>query len=745
MDCIEGVIERITFKATDDSGFVVIKVKEPQKKDVTVVVGNLGNINVGENLRLYGFWEENKKYNNTQFRVSSFEVLTPATLTGIEKYLGSGIIKGLGEKTAHRIVAKFGVDTFHIIEHNPEKLKEIEGIGNAMLKKIQEGWEKNKTMKDVMVFLQGQGISPTYSAKIYKTYKEKTVAIVKENPYQLADDIQGIGFKIADKIANDFGIKRDSPFRIEAFIKYKLEKYAEEGNVFYPYDMLVEDCIKDLEVDKIKVEDAIKNLSSKEKEHIFVDDILSSSGDSVSGEAICGKAVYLRYLYYSETHSAERLINLFKQKAIFIRADIDKAIVDYQTESMIILSPQQKEAVKKALYNKILVITGGPGTGKTTIIKCISQIFKKAKLRISLCAPTGRASKRMEEATGIPARTIHRLLEYSPANHSNMRHKNNPLDTDIVIVDEFSMVDTVLFNQLLDAIPLHSRLLIVGDVDQLPSVGAGNVLKDIIDSDVVPVVWLNEIHRQKKDSYIITNAHRVNKGEELTFPDIEDKNQIYDFYKIEQEDKTEVINTIIKLCKERIPNKFRFDPINDVQVLTPMQMHELGAMNLNRILQEELNHNPLQIERGRTIFRVGDKVMQIKNNYDKDVFNGDIGRIKIIDTEENCLTVQYDDKYVNYEPNELDEIMLAYAISIHKSQGSEYKAVIIPIHTQHYIMLRRNLLYTAITRGKQLVILVGTSKAINIAIRNISVESRYTMLAERLVKCSKEKVSDELF
>ncbi len=748
MDCIEGIVERITYKAEDGSGFVVAKIQEPQKNDVTAIVGNLGAINVGENLRLYGIWENNKKYNQWQFKVTSYETLTPATLHGIEKYLGSGVIKGLGPKTAKRIVKKFGMDTFHIIENEPERLKEVEKIGKAMIKKIKDGWTSNREIKDVMVFLQGQDISATYASKIYKKYKEKTIALVKENPYRLADDITGIGFKIADKIARNFGIAEDSPFRVEAFIIYKLEQLAGSGNVYYPQYMLIEECMEDLDIDKEKVISAINNLSSEDRERIIVDDIITGRGNIVSdGDNVSAKSVYLRHLYRAEVKSSIRLINLMRIKPLFIKTDIGKSIVDYQTETMVMLSSLQKEAVKRAILSKVLVITGGPGTGKTTIIKCITNIFSRLGLRIKLAAPTGRASKRMEEATHIPSKTIHRLLEYSPATNSNTRHSNNPLDADIVIVDEFSMVDINLFSQLVDAIPLNARFVMVGDVDQLPSVGPGSVLRDIIYSRKIPVVKLTEIHRQKKDSLIVQNAHKINSGNKITVPSNNEKDKLWDFYMIDQEEKEDIINTIVQLCKNRIPERFGFDPLDDIQVLTPMQMRELGVGNLNNVLQENLNHNSIYVDRGRTRFKVGDKVMQIRNNYDKDVFNGDIGRIKLIDIENKAITVQYDERYVNYEANELDEIVLAYAISIHKSQGSEYKAVIIPVHTQHYIMLKRNLLYTAVTRGKQLVILIGTKKALNIAIKNSSIDSRYTMLSERLIKLSNDEYKDkyELF
>ncbi len=749
MECIEGVVERITYRADDGSGFVVAKIKEPQKKDVTAIVGNLGPINIGENLRLYGFWEESKKYKTTQFRVSSYETLTPATIHGIEKYLGSGIIKGLGEKTAKRIVKKFGLDTFHVIENNPDKLKEVKKVGDGMVEKIKKGWEENKQIKDVMVFLQGQDISPAYASRIYKKYKEKTIAYVKENPYRLADDVNGIGFKKADQIARNFGIDLHSPIRVEAKIIYMLQQLAGEGHVYYPYDMLIEECIEDLDIDKIKVVDALQSLSSSERDRIVIEDIIMPSGKTATGGLMEAKAVYLKGLYLSEYNSSQRLNALMRMKSAHLKTDIDKAIVDFQTESLIMLSELQKEAVKKAVNNKILVITGGPGTGKTTIIRCICSIFASQGFRVGLAAPTGRASKRMEEATGMPAKTIHRLLEYSPSSGANTRHKNNPLDTDIIIIDEFSMVDITLFHHLIDAVPLNARLIMVGDVDQLPSVGAGNVLRDIIASGIVPLVKLTEIHRQKKDSHIIINAHRINHGQKLILPGKEDKDTLWDFYHIEQDDKQEIVSTIVKLCKERIPARFGYNPIDDIQILTPMQVRDLGVVNLNRILQKNLNDSNLILERGKTIYKVGDKVMQTRNNYDKDVFNGDIGKIKIINTENKAITVQFDEnKFVNYEGSELDEIVLAYAISIHKSQGSEYKAVIIPIHTQHYIMLKRNLIYTAVTRGKELVILIGMNKAIYIAIKNSTVQSRYTMLSERLVNLSKySKPSDsyELF
>ncbi len=741
METIEGVVERITYRADDGSGFVVAKIKEPMKTVVTAIVGNLGPVNVGENLRLHGFWEDSKKYKTTQFRVSSYETLTPATINGIEKYLGSGIIKGLGEKTARRIVAKFGLDTFYVIENSPEKLLEVDKLGESMLKKIKNGWETNRQIKDVMVFLQGQDISPSYASRIYKEYQENTIAYVKGNPYRLADDIHGIGFKKADQIALKFGIAEDSPFRIEAFVIYWLRNASSEGHVFYPYDLLINECMDELNVDRVHIEKAITSLSSEEKDRVKIDSIvLGQSEEQTKNNLIDTRIVYLKSLYLAETIAAQRLHEL---KSVFfpkLKNNVDNAILDYQRESNIVLSDRQKDAVKKAVSSKVMVITGGPGTGKTTIIKCICYIFERLSLRIKLAAPTGRASKRMKEATGLDSLTIHRLLEYSPGMSSYTRHRNRPLDTDVLIVDEFSMVDISLFSRLIDAVPLSARMIMVGDIDQLPSVGPGNVLRDIISSGVISVIELTEIHRQKGDSFIIKNAHNINNGRPLLLPTRMDKSVLHDFYYIVQDDKQDIIETIVKLCTDRIPARFRYDPIEDIQVLSPMRVRDLGVTNLNRILQDALNTNSTQIVRGRTIFKVGDKVMQTKNNYDKDVFNGDIGRIKSINTDDGTLIIQFDDgKLVTYEMNELDEILHAYAISIHKSQGSEYKAVIIPLHTQHYIMLKRNLLYTAVTRGKKLVIIIGSRKALDISIKNSDVLSRYTLLSQRLVNIENNK------
>ena len=669
----------------------------------------------GETLRLKGQWVVDTKFGQ-QFRVESCLSVLPATIVGIQKYLGSSLIKGIGPIMARRIVDKFGLDTFDIIEDSPERLREAEGIGPIRTERITNAWQEQKEIREVMVFLQGHEVSPAYAVKIYKIYGDKAISVVKENPYRLALDISGIGFKTADKIARSMGIDPNSQIRAEAGIIHVLSELVDEGNVYYPDQELKKKAGELLEVDPAILEMALATLAQQDR--IIIEELPE------------GKAVYLTPLYVAEANVARRLKTLIESTKQPLQLDVEKAIEWVQGINHIELAETQKQAIKKAITGKVLVLTGGPGTGKTTLVNSLVRILEKKGQRILLASPTGRAAKRLSEVTGKEAKTIHRLLEFSPKEGGFKRNEDNPLDADLVVIDEASMVDTILMNNLLKAVPVISTLLLVGDVDQLPSVGPGNVLKDIIASGCVETVILTEIFRQAQESLIIVNAHRVNRGE---FPQLKpQQGQRSDFYYIEKNTPEEVLAVIKELCGKRLPNAFHLSPLDDIQVMTPMHRGTVGVSNLNAELQRLLNPEGKVITRGGRLFRANDKVMQTKNNYEKDVFNGDIGRIVTIDFDEQEVQVKFDDRLVNYELSDLDDLVLAYAISIHKSQGAEYPVVVVPLLSQHYIMLQRNLLYTAITRAKRLVVLVGSKSAIAITVRNNKVQRRYTNLAGRL-------------
>ena len=718
MSVIHGLLERISFH-NEENDFVVAKLREKDKRELTTIVGNLSGINPGESLKLTGQWVHNKKFGE-QFQVESFEVTIPATLFGIQKYLASGLINGIGPIMSERIVEKFGLDTLEVIEKKPERLSEVEGIGPKRISMIRKAWEEQKEIKEIMIFLQGHGVSASYSAKIYKQYGNQSIEIVRENPYRLAHDIYGTGFITADKIAQNLGIDRNSLIRAKAGLLYVLNQLTEEGHVYYPETQLIHKAKEILNVDEEIIMLAVKELS-KEKE-IFLED-LDPEGHH--------RAAFLAPFYVAETGVAQRLINLKESLSNIRPIHPEKAIEWVQQKLNIELAKRQEEAILLAATSKVLIITGGPGTGKTTIITAILRIFQQLRLRILLAAPTGRAAKRMNEATGWEAKTIHRLLEYSPYKGGFKKDQDDPLEADVVIIDETSMVDTLLMYHLLKAIPSHAHLILVGDVDQLPSVGPGNVLKDIIRSGRFTVVTLTEIFRQAQESTIVVNAHKVNQGQFPVSKEIDHPGKT-DFQFIQEEDPEKILQNILDLCSERIPRHFRFHPLREIQVLTPMHKGTIGVTNLNVELQKRLNPGPPGITRGAWNFRSGDKVMQIVNNYDKDVFNGDIGLISKIDPEQREAVIEFDGRPVPYDYSDLDEVVLAYAVSVHKSQGSEYPAVILPVVTQHYMLLQRNLIYTGITRAKKLVILIGTKKALSIAIRNNKPQRRYTLLSERL-------------
>ena len=718
---IQGQIERITFQS-EENGFTVAKMKVQGKKDLVTVTGNLPGINAGEVLDLWGEWSNHPKFGH-QFKIERFKSVMPATAVGIEKYLGAGLIKGIGPVMASRLVKKFGVETLEVIENEPERLEEVEGIGPKRVQMIKQAWDAQKEIREVMVFLQGHGVSSTYATKIYKQYGREAITVVKENPYRLARDIFGIGFLTADKIAKNLGVPPDSLMRSEAGILYVLYQLTDEGHVYYPYEELIDKCKEILVVEREVIVKAFAKLA-EEKRIVWED--LNTAGEDLKPN---NKAVYLAGYHAAETGIA-RIIKALLGSASAIRPiDAGKALEWVQKRLEIQLAEKQLEAVKTAIQKKVMVLTGGPGTGKTTIIKAVLEIFRQITPKIVMGAPTGRAAKRMSEATGWEAKTIHRLLEWSPQKMGFTRDSENPLSADVVVIDEASMIDTLLMYHLLKAIPPNAVLILVGDVDQLPSVGAGSILKDILSSGTVPVVRLTEIFRQAMGSLIITNAHRINRGE---FPKIDTAGPTQDFYFIERNEPEAMLEGILELVTKKISSRFAMHSINDIQVLTPMHKGLIGTANLNAVLQEALNPSQEVLTRGGRTYKTGDKVMQIQNDYEREVFNGDIGRIKAIDFENQLVLVDYDERTVQYDFSDLDELVLAYAVSIHKSQGSEYPAVVMPFHTSHYIMLQRNLLYTGLTRAKKLAILVGTKKALAIAVKNDKIRRRFTGLENKL-------------
>ena len=799
METLQGILERIVYE-NPDTGYTVGRLSARDHAELITVVGNLASVNPGESLLLQGEWVDNARYGK-QFQIEKYETILPANVVGLRKYLGSGLIKGIGPKMATRIVHKFGMDTMDIIEHEPEKLARIPGIGRHRVKIIKEAWEAQREIKNVMLFLQSHDVSTTHAAKIYKTYENDAIAIVTENPYRLADDIYGIGFVTADTIAQKLGIDKDAPHRVQAGIKYVLSQKADEGHVFQHHGELIEACQAMLEQEPEAIQEGVSALI--EKEEVMVPDFadLLHTGEQVAmGEAQGSyetdnqqsrssiqenvpdpdqkplstdnrqptadnrstdkhSAIYLAPFYYAELGVANQFLRLLKGGQDLSYGESEAAsstetavLTQLEREMGIHFAPQQREAVHTAMTARAMILTGGPGTGKTTTTVGMIRLCESQGRHITLTAPTGRAAKRLSETTGGEAKTIHRLLEFSPQINGFKRNRQNPLDTDVVIVDETSMVDLVLMNRLMQAIRPSTILILIGDVDQLPSVGAGNVLKSLIDSQRIPVVELTEIFRQAQESMIVMNAHRINKGD---FPELTgDTNR--NFFFIEEEDPEEIVELVCSLIADRLPQHYDYHPIDDIQLLCPMRRGTLGTESLNNRLQEVLNieytvpaSHPLEKRhlgarpyrqtsqpsgQSRTAggFRVGDKVMQIRNNYDYDVFNGDIGRVVAIEHIDKKVHIQFPDKQVAYDTADLGELVLAYATTIHKAQGSEYPAVVIPLHTQHYLMLQRNLLYTGITRAKERVVIVGTKQALGICIRNNQVMERNSYLAERL-------------
>jgi exodeoxyribonuclease V alpha subunit len=699
------VVEHITYQ-NSENGFSIMKVNVKGYNDQVTLVGNLLDVPVGSVLLCDGNWKVDKKY-GSQFVVESWEEVMPATVYGIEKYLGSGLVKGIGPKFAKLIVGKFGLETIDVIETDIERLYEIAGIGKKRVDKIRDSWEKQKDIKNVMLFLQSYGVSTAYAAKIYRQYGKDSVEKVKENPYRLADDIWGIGFKTADGIANKMGYEKNDLHRCRSGILYTLSQLSNEGHVYAEEEQLQKSAINLLEADEEPIRQTIVQMI--EAKDIILDE----------------EVIYLPPFYYAESGTAKCLQELLVARNSGIKnSKFDIAAITKETG--IEYDEVQIEAIRQAVDSKVMVLTGGPGTGKTTTTQGIIAALKTAGMSILLAAPTGRAAKRMSEATGMEAKTIHRLLEFSPMD-GYKRNEENPLEGDALIVDECSMIDIILMYNLMKATPSGMRLVLVGDIDQLPSVGAGNVLRDIIDSQRVPVVRLTRIFRQAQSSRIVMNAHAINHGK---FPDLSNGKET-DFFFIKVDDPEMVADNIVKLVKDRLPKAYKL-PASKIQVLTPMQRGIVGAVNLNLTLQNALNPVKVGLERGGYSYRKGDRVMQIRNNYDKNVFNGDLGYIEDVDMQEHTLTANFDDILVEYETSELDELSLAYATTIHKSQGSEYPIVVMPVLMNHYVMLQRNLIYTGITRAKKICVLIGTTKALAYAIHNMTVLKRNTKLRERL-------------
>lgn len=725
---LSGVVERVTY-ANAENGYSVVRLAVKERLDLVTVVGNLADVNAGESLELEGVWTRHRQYGR-QFKVLSYRTVLPATAEGIKRYLGSGLIKGIGPVMAGRIVAKFGVDTLDVIEHEPQRLLDVLGIGRKRVARLTAAWDEQKQIREVMVFLQGHGVRPSWAVKMYKAFGNGAVRIVQEDPYRLAREIRGIGFKTADQIARNLGLPSDSPRRVAAGVAYALGEMANQGHTYVPEEELVATAAEMLEVPADLVERAVVTLEREEQVHREAIQYPEAGGGAGRDALREDQAVYLVPFYYGEVGVARRLHDLLHSPTT--RLDVFGSVmweVLLADSGELQLSARQREAVRTALTRQVTVLTGGPGTGKTTTVRTVIELLERFKCQYALASPTGRAAKRLAETTGRPAKTIHRLLGFTPGEGFR-RDDEHPLDVDMLIVDEASMLDLLLANHLFKAVRPGTHVLLVGDVDQLPSVGAGNVLRDVIASQQVPVVRLDLIFRQAQDSMIVTNAHRINKG---LMPEF--SKTAADFFLFLQDDPDQAADLIVDIVQRRIPAKFGYDPMEDIQVLSPMYRGAVGVNHLNDRLQAVLNP-PAQrkVERrlsGRS-FRAGDRVIQLRNNYDLDVYNGDVGRIEAIDVMNHALRVRIDDRVIRYDWSEADELSLAYAISVHKAQGSEYRAVVIPVMTTHYVMLQRPLLYTAVTRARDLVVLVGTRRAIAIAVRNSKVTERHSGLSARM-------------
>ncbi len=713
-EILSGVIERVTFH-NPESGFAVLRVVAQGRRGLVTVVGNLATAVAGEYVQGSGSWVQDREHGE-QFKADELRCTPPHTVEGIEKYLGSGLVKGIGPHFARRIVEVFGERTLSVIDESPAYLQEVKGIGPRRIQRIRESWREQKAVRDIMVFLQSHGVGTARAVRIYKQYGDQAVDLVRANPYRLATDVWGFGFKTADDLARRLGIDQQSPLRARAALRYVLQELSHEGHVGFAETQVAERTTALTEIGSEIVAAAV------EAEHAAGEVVREPGGEE--------PWLYLKPLFLAELGVARSLHRLQEGDHPLPAIDLQAALDWVQAKMGLQLAATQRDAIGQATRQKVLIITGGPGVGKTTIVRGILEIFAARMLRCALCAPTGRAAKRLSETTGREAKTIHRLLEFDPGFGGFKRDQNNPLNLDLLVVDESSMVDVVLMNQLVRAIPLHACLVLVGDVDQLPSVGPGRVLGELIDSRLIPAVRLTEIFRQAGQSWIVRAAHAIKGGE---MPQSAPPNQ-GDFYFIEAATPEAVTDRIVTMVRDRIPQRFGLDPFRDVQVLTPMNRTELGAQALNLRLQQVLNPSPggAAVERFGWTFHVGDKVLQTTNNYKKEVFNGDIGRVTAIEATDREVVVDFDGKSVVYDFGELDELTLAYALTIHRSQGSEYAAVVMPMHTQHFLMLQRNLFYTGVTRGKRLVVVVGTRKALQLAVQRQDMSRRCCALARRL-------------
>ncbi len=719
MESLEGTVEQIIYY-NPDNGYTVFKIKT--ENDEITVVGNFPPLSPGEGLKLTGRWEKNQKF-GLQFQMESFSLTLPSSVRGIERFLSSGLIKGIGPVLARRIVKKFGEKTAEILNHDPKKLKEVDGIGQKKLVEILKSWEEHKEIRDLIIFLQAHNISTTLAYKIYRTYHQAAFEVLRRNPYQLCLDIWGVGFKTADQIALKLGMAPDSLERVKAFILYLLEKDNEQGHVFSDEEKITQQCREELGVGSDRVQEALKGLVENRL-------LIKEEGKE-------SNRLYLPFFFQAQEEVARMVTRISRTTCPVPEFDLEARLTEIEKSSGLKFTEQQKKAITSSLCQKIVIITGGPGTGKTTIVRAIVEIFEGWKKKILLAAPTGRAAKRITETTGREARTIHRLLEYLPKEGRFRRGPNYPLKAEALIVDEVSMVDLPLMYHLLRAVPPEMRLILVGDKDQLPPVGPGNLLGDLIDSGVVEVIRLNEIFRQARESLIVVNAHRVNQGQPLVYPKRGDPNS--DFYFFPQEDEEKVFNLILRLCQVNIPRRLNLNPLStQIQVIAPMYRGLVGVDRLNQELQRALNPSSAGLKVGQKEFRVRDKVMQIRNDYEKEVFNGDLGTVVQIDPERFGILVDFDGRLVFYEKEELADLVLAYAISVHKAQGNEYQAVVMPLLTQHYIMLQRNLFYTALTRARKLSIIIGSYRALHIAIKNDKPVKRNCRLKEKILEILKK-------
>jgi exodeoxyribonuclease V alpha subunit len=718
-EIVRGTIQRIVY-SNAETGYTVLALQLEGERDPITAVGRFLAPKLGEGLVLHGQWNAHPRFGR-QFQVEHYERNQPETIKGIKGYLSS-MVKGIGPKKAKQIVDYFGIDTLRIIEHESERLTEVSGIGASTAERIREGWEQHKVLQEVMVFLQGYGVSQHHAQMIFRTYGVNSIRDVRENPYRLATEIRGIGFLTADQIAQSLGIPADSPYRARAAILFHLQSASEQGHMYLPYRELLGALEKEYSIPRGALEEGLTHLDQHEE--VLLEALEEDT------------AVYLRVLAACERGSVRRLRDIMAHHAEASDRFVERGLARFEQESGIVLAAAQRRAVQMALQNSISIITGGPGTGKTTIIRAICDLVERQGHQILLAAPTGRAAKRLSEATGLEACTLHRTLEFAPHSAAFQRNQDNPLEGDIVIVDEVSMLDIYLFYALVRAIRPGAQLVLVGDVDQLPSVGPGNVLRDLLQSQVIPVTKLDQIFRQKEDGLIVENAHRINRGEMPILPEPAPEG-LLDFYFIPREDPMKAVQTIREMVTQRIPQRFGLDPLQDIQVIAPMYKGEIGVKNLNTVLQEHFRKGEKRyIDFSGQRFCVGDRVLQTKNDYDKEVFNGDTGFITDLDPESYQMTVSFDDREVMYERVDLDTLTLAYAVSVHKSQGSEYPAIVIPIFPQHYMMLQRNLLYTALTRGKRLVVIVGTQRALRMAVQNDQIRKRYSRLCWRLQDAS---------